>query len=173
MNLLVLSDSHFYDRGIKRAVGLQLALPSAARPDYILFLGDGLQSFEELSRYDLKGAALLAVRGNNDFFASQETPLLREVVFANYRTVMMHGHRFAVKDGVERAVAYAAQCEADLLLFGHTHTPFSKCYEVGETVEGVTLKKPLVVFNPGAVECGSFGSVSLSEKGILTSHGVL
>lgn len=171
MNLLVLSDSHRNRQGIKRSVWVQMVLPASQRPDYILFFGDGLDGFEELSRYDLKGASLLAVRGNCDFFASQDTPDLREVVFANYRAVMMHGHKFSVKDGLDRAVAYAAQCGADLLLFGHTHEPFSRCYDAGETVGGVTIEKPLIAFNPGAVECGSFGVVTLSEKGILTSHG--
>lgn len=171
MNLLVFSDSHGNRRALLRAVARQLELPPRERPDYLLFLGDGVSDFESLATYDLSGASLLAVKGNCDAWGASDLPEIREAVFANYRAVLTHGHRFSVKSDLTEAVRYAAEVQADLLLFGHTHIPHSLCFAAGETVYGVKLQKPLTVFNPGSIHDGSFGVVSLSEQGIVTSHG--
>ena len=69
--------------------------------------------------------------------------------------------------------AFAAEKQADILLFGHTHNPLFKRYEKDETAYGVSLKKPLVLFNPGSVREGSFGSLKLSEKGVFASFGTI
>lgn len=169
MNLLIFSDSHGNLRAMEKAVALQAALPLAQRPDFILFLGDGLADF---NRLDIPaGVSSLAVSGNCDGFSIYSEPELRVPVLADKRTVMTHGHRFSVKGGLERAVAFAVAEKADILLFGHTHVPFAEQYEAGSVVCGVCLPKPLLLFNPGSIREGSFGSVSITEKGILASCG--
>lgn len=171
MNLLVFSDSHGNIRNIQIAVARQLALPLRERPHYILFLGDGVMDFERLESFELFGASLLAVKGNCDAIGAQDTPELRIPTFANYRAVMMHGHRFFVKSGLGRAVEFAVGNHADVVFFGHTHRPFFERFEAGERVYGVSPEKPLVLFNPGSIREGSFGVVALSEQGIFCSHG--
>ena len=173
INLLVFSDSHGDLRRMQTAVARQLALPSAERPHYILFLGDGVRDFERLEAVDSLGASLLAVRGNCDALGVQSTPELRIPTFANVRAVMMHGHRFSVKEGLERAVNFSVSNQADLLLFGHTHRPFFERFEKGDRVGGVSLEKPLTLLNPGSIREGSFGVLQLSEKGIFGSHGTV
>ena len=49
MNLLIFSDSHGSRRAIERVLSRQWALPMAQRPEYILFLGDGLVDLEGLN----------------------------------------------------------------------------------------------------------------------------
>ncbi len=169
MNLLIFSDSHGNFRAIDKAIALQDALPASQRPDYILFLGDGLT---DLGRLTIpSGTPLLAVSGNCDGFSPEGEPELRVPVFANKRTVMMHGHRFSVKYGPEGAVSLAVAENADILLFGHTHQPLAEQYEAGEMAYGVRLSKPLLIFNPGSIREGSFGSISVTDKGIFATHG--
>ena len=169
MNLLIFSDSHGSRRAIERILSRQWALPMSQRPEYILFLGDGLVDLEGL---ELPAAvSTLAVSGNCDGFSSYGEPELRIPVFANQRTVMMHGHRFSVKSGLDKAVAFAVAQNADILLFGHTHQPFAEQYEAGDVAYGVCLSKPLLLLNPGSLREGSFGLVSITEKGIFSSHG--
>lgn len=173
MNLLVFSDSHGSRREMLTAIERQRALPLCERPEYILFLGDGLRDFDSVEDLDLPGVSLLSVKGNCDAFGAQDTPESRMPVIANYRVIMTHGHRLSVKAGLGRAVAFAAEKQADILLFGHTHNPLFKRYEKDETAYGVSLKKPLVLFNPGSVREGSFGSLKLSEKGVFASFGTI
>lgn len=171
-NLLVLSDSHGSKNKIGDAVDRQALLPARERPDYIVFLGDGVRDLAVLSEYDL-AASVLAVKGNCDAFGAEEIPRLLHPAFSNFRAVMMHGDAFSVKNGLENAVRYAVDREADLLLFGHTHRPYFARLEAGKAAYGVLLKKPLVLFNPGSIQQGSFGLISLSEQGIVASHGSL
>lgn len=173
MNLLIFSDSHGSQREMLAAIERQHALPLCERPDYILFLGDGLRDFEAVESLALPGVSFLSVKGNCDAFGAQDTPESRMPVIADYRVIMMHGHRFFVKSGLEKAVEFAAEKQTDVLLFGHTHTPFFKRYEKGETVYGVSLEKPLALLNPGSIREGSFGVLKLSEKGVFASHGTI
>ena len=172
MNLLVFSDAHGNSSKMKTAVARQLMLPFGERPDYILFLGDGIGAFDELDAFELLGASLLAVKGNCDSIGASDIPELRIPTFANYRTVMTHGHRFSVKSGLEELVSFGVQNRADLVLFGHTHRPVCHTFDAGEQVYGVSPERPLVLFNPGSIGYeGSFGTVKLSRNGIFCSHG--
>jgi predicted phosphodiesterase len=84
---------------------------------------------------------------------------------------MLHGHTRGVKSGLESAIYAAAEREADVLLFGHTHELEDKYMP-----EGGTLKKPLRIFNPGSLGSsydgrGHFGLIQIKGGQILTSHG--
>lgn len=170
MRLLVLSDIHEQTSVLRNILLCETANPSR-RPDYLIFLGDGLRAFDALSYCgEFATFPMLAVRGNCDFFGSSETPELREITLAGYRFMMMHGHRFEVKSGVDRAVAFAMSKKQDVLFFGHTHVPCELHYEAGDTVGGIRLEKPLLLFNPGSVTCGCYGIVTVSEAGIFCEH---
>ncbi len=140
---------------------------SVAKPDYLLFLGDGLGDFEQLTYCgDFAHLPSLGVRGNCDFFGRGDAPELREVALANVPIMMMHGHRFEVKSGTDRAAAFAASKQKALLLFGHTHVQAEKRYAVGDTVGGAVVETPLVLFNPGSVASGCYGVITLSAQGV-------
>lgn len=165
MNLLVFSDSHGARDLMKKVVERQLCLPRRERPEYILFLGDGVRDLSAVEEVACE-IPILAVRGNCDTLLTRYTPDIRMPVFADRRVMMMHGHHFSVKSGLETAMAHAASKEADLLLFGHTHRPFCEQFEAGENAS-----KPLTVFNPGSIDEGSFGVIHISPNGIFCSHG--
>ena len=126
MEYLVLSDSHGKAELIDRALALQVRAPDA-----VLFLGDGIRDLRVLEYQDI---CVRPVRGNCDFytlFEGQSAPEHALIEVGAYRIVMMHGHTHGVKGGMERAVAFAAQAEADVLLYGHTHLPRQEWLDAG------------------------------------------
>ncbi len=165
VKLLVFSDSHgsFYE--MKRVV--------AAHPDVdrVLFLGDGLSDAEGL----LLGGdlpSLIGVMGNCDPITSPYGLVRRgEETFSveGYRLLLLHGHTAGAKGGLGGLIAAGRRHAADLVLFGHTHVPF-EAY-IGEEEGG-----PMWLFNPGSIGQPadgnkSYGLITLSEKGVLLSHG--
>ncbi len=170
-DLLILSDSHGRSDRIDE-------LLRRVRPAGILFAGDGVR---DLSRIDLP-CPLWAVRGNCDWMSE---PLiiggaLREpdeeelLLWEGQRILLCHGHRWGVKSDLFALIAHAAEEEVDLVVFGHTHTPLHDYRSPGEVYRGVTLRKPLHVFNPGSLGAGhpaTFGILTVRRGVPLLSHG--
>lgn len=172
VTLLVLSDSH------SRADRVREVIRNHRSADTVLFLGDGLRDLDLLNPED--ALRVCAVRGNCDGFSvfSDDLPTERLLRFGNWTVLMMHGHTHDVKSGFDRAVVYAAERGADVLVFGHTHEPIEQYLPEGTTIRGVTLTKPLHILNPGSIgkpmgDRPSFGLIDLTEKGIVLSHGHL
>ena len=168
MEYLVLSDSHGRADLVERALALQVHAPDA-----ILFLGDGLRDLRVLEYQDY---SVRCVRGNCDFytlFEGQSAPEHALLEVGAYRILMMHGHTHGVKGGMERAVAFAAQSEADLLLYGHTHLARQQWLDAGARFGTCVLKKPLLVCNPGALQDGKFGTLTVNNQGVLFGLGSL
>ena len=168
MEYLVISDSH------GRADLVDLAMErQVKKPDGVLFLGDGLRDLRVLEYQD---HFVRCVRGNCDFYTLFEgtgapEQLLLEV--GAYRILMMHGHTHGVKGGMERACAFAAQAEADVLLYGHTHVQGQRWFAPGERFGAQVLQKPLLVCNPGSLAQGAFGTLCVRNEGILFGMGHL
>lgn len=178
MEVLVISDTH----GRRDAISRLLARLNF-RPSTILFLGDGLRDLSVITGSDrYEDVSVFAVAGNCDgsiLFPSDE-PEVRTVVFGDLRVVMMHGHTFDVKWGLDEAICYAAAKKADVLLYGHTHGAYEKTLPAGERLrDGTVLTKPLLVANPGSLgaphygQKSSFGVLTVKGGQVLFSHGVL
>ena len=166
MEILVVSDTH--GRTSRLAEVLE-----RTKADTLLFLGAGLRALSVVPG----GIAVYAVRGNCDFMGF-DTPDARLEIFDTYRVFMTHGHRYSVKYDLSAAICAAAERNADVLLYGHTHAPLERTLPVGDTVGGVTLQKPLLVLCPGSLgdpRNGSptFGRLMISKSGILTGLGNL
>ena len=166
MELLIFSDSHGRAGNMQRALSRQIH-----SPDAVCFLGDGLSDVEAMD--DAK-RLLWTVRGNCDFgMRFSDTPTERTVDLWGHRIFMTHGNSFFVKSGYGALLSHAARAGADIVLFGHTHTPLSVTVEAGERIGEVVLERPLYLFNPGSVGAGSFGTLHLTENAVLFSHGTL
>ncbi len=165
MRLVVLSDTHGKKERIKEV------LERTRGYDALLFLGDGLRDFDGCE------SGLVCVRGNCDAFVfGTDAPTERMFYADGTRLLLMHGHEWGVKSGIERAVAHAYNLGADALLFGHTHVPLQIYYPVGSQLCGITIERPMYAFNPGSlgapcVEGASFGAVEIRNSQILFSHG--
>lgn len=86
-------------------------------PDVLIFLGDGLRDLKGLSVPT--NCRVYAVRGNCDFGADE--PELRLLNLGNVRILMVHGHRYAVKNSLLRLGLLSQEHRADITLYGHTH----------------------------------------------------
>ncbi len=177
MTLLVLSDSHGRSDLINEAI-------RRARPDGILFAGDGLR---DLSYCDLpdrgEGCPLWAVAGNCDRMTApliingrRFEPENEELaVVEDMRILLMHGHRYGVKGGLGHAIARAVQREADVLVFGHTHVPLELHLRPDSGRTDFSVIKPLTVFNPGSLaeRRATFGTLTVRGGILLCGHGEL
>lgn len=145
-----------------------------ARPDGVLFLGDGLRDLSILP-CDI---ALRTVRGNCDWTTRTDAPPVRVEDIAGYRIYMTHGHLQGVKHSLDSAIADAAAAGADVLLYGHTHVPYEKTYSVGALIGKTVLEKDLLVLCPGSLghpldAHPTFATLTLAEGGVLAGFGQL
>ena len=129
MKAIVFSDSH--DR-----VSLMedLTKKYLSRIDCIIHLGDCTEDTAALREL---GKPLFQVRGNNDYDSLY--PLERTVSLAGKRIYMTHGHRQKVYWNTDVLYYTAAQEQADVALFGHTHVPYL------ENEGGI------IIMNPGSI----------------------
>lgn len=147
MRLLVLSDSH------GDAISLKMAVESTADADAIVFLGDGASDFAKISQ-NISHKILIAVRGNCDgnLCIYPEKSLEKLGSSTIYCT---HGYAEHVKFGLSELKQKAREAQANIVLYGHTHTPYVG-YEDG-----------LHIMNPGSVRGNSCGIVDITSNGII------
>ncbi len=162
MEILICSDSHGNQDNLIRLVKDH---PEAT---HLLFCGDGLKDLSILEEV-APNLIVLAVCGNCDGFSfSSDAPYERDFSLFGVRILMMHGHTHGVKGGCGRALRYAAERNADILLYGHTHLPCHESVTVGD--------KRIDVFNPGSIGKRellgySYGVLTIRDNAFLLSHG--
>jgi putative phosphoesterase len=167
MEFLIFSDSHGSAQTMSAAIDRQIKMPDA-----VLFLGDGARDLDRLFLCDIP---IWAVRGNCDWSSSDYADKTERLLYFEGHTILLcHGHEWGVKGGMGALIAHAAEVGADIVLFGHTHTPTVKAIAAGEQVKGTTLTRPMYLFNPGSIGYeGSFGTLTLKGESVLLSHGKL
>ena len=172
--ILVFSDSHNKNEYMNRALEMH------RDADMFVHLGDGAcdlsRSFPE--HYE---KPLIFIEGNGEYYGfvgsdRRYRPL--QFGFAEFegkKIFMTHGHRYDVKSGLSRLIAAGYEKGADIILFGHTHGPYSQYIPAGTTLDYIgETDRPLLIFNPGSIGMGpiySFGLLSFSEGQVLPSHG--
>lgn len=156
MRLLVTSDSHGRAGNIFDICEMHIN-----DTDIFVSLGDsnGGADYENAKLYFGSKLRLFEVSGNCDFYSS--APTLKFFTFAGKNIMACHGHTLKVKFGMETIVNEAKRRNMDLVLFGHTHKPFS------ENIDGIHF------FNPGAVLDGRYGMIDFTENGTMYIHAKL
>lgn len=168
MKLLVLSDTHGrFDR-------IDEVLRRQGRYDALLFLGDGIRDFGDTP------TGFAAVRGNCDgfgfFSASEQIPDERTLVLDGFKLFMTHGCEYSVKSGLDRIIARGAELDADVVLYGHTHTRTEK-YISADSLP-CERSRGMYLFNPGSLGAPrdgapSYGIIEIKRGNVLLSHGFL
>jgi putative phosphoesterase len=144
-----MSDSHGNTQALVDAVFDE-------NPQLILHLGDYERDCDKV-RAVYPQIDLRAVRGNGDFRGRE--PDYDEFVAADKRIFMTHGHLYGVKWGLDSVLNAGFLRGADILLFGHTHTPY---YEV---------KEQMHIVNPGSIAFGAQTYAVLEiEHGVIRCH---
>lgn len=145
MRAIVISDSH-HDSA---SINMLLTLHKTA--DMVIFLGDGEQDFfSDINQKLIKNKKIIAVKGNCDFGST----LCDEGMFNihNKKFYVLHGHTKLVKHGLSNLIQAAEKENADIVLYGHTHS------------EAVEYNNGIYYMCPGSIKNGSYGIVDIDEK---------
>ena len=149
MRLVVTSDSHRAKRNFEAIIERH-----KGNKDVIFVnLGDSEGEVEDMMMF-YPQLRLENVIGNCDW--NNTYPVYKLFKAGGKKVLITHGHRFYVKHGYQKLQEFARQEQADIVLFGHTHIPYT------EKVDGIYY------MNPGAVCNGSYGIVDIDGDGILT-----
>lgn len=173
-DILIVSDTHGRVTRLNELIEYRQRFLKNGEVLTLIYLGDGLLDLFACSQYD--NIIVHAVRGNWDGMNrfspyGEEIPLQRLIDIAGYKVFITHGHAYSVKSDREELCREASRKGADIVLFGHTHTPLLEYIKKG-SIRGVD--RDLTVFNPGALSSlfdGTFGNLSITESGFLLSHG--
>lgn len=126
------------------------------KPDLIIHLGDNVEDAYEIGK--VMGVEVIVVKGNCDF-VSNSIDSEKLLIIKGKRIFITHGHRYSVKYGVSEIYNKGKEVNADLVLFGHTHSPFiinEKC--------GIIIMNPGSPTLPRGNSSYSFGVVEINEK---------
>lgn len=146
MLLAVVGDTH------GRIDRVQTALKDK-KPDYLLFTGDFYGDGVQLAR-SLK-VPFAGVRGNSDLVRKGKKEQILDL--EGCRIYIVHGHQYGVKRSLNNLWYRGEEVKADLVLFGHTHIPWS------EQIEGRWLFNPGSPAYPRNQNPGSYGLISLEN----------
>lgn len=153
MRLIAFSDSHRCLFAARKVVDQN---PSVK---HFVFLGDGAEDINELKAL-FPQKEFYAVRGNCDGFCLYPEELTLD--FDGVKVFCTHGHRYGVKSDDSRLLLRAAEKEASVVLYGHTHV--ARC----DYKNGIYLICPGSVASPRYGD-PSYAAVDLTDRGILCS----
>lgn len=126
MRIAVISDTHgFTDYVVRELRGRSL--------DMLLCCGDHYRDGMGIARQ--LGLPVHAVTGNCDYDETA-APAQEWLVLEGKKIWLLHGHRHKVKQSLNALWYEAREKGADVVIFGHTHTPHC------EEVEGMWLLNP-------------------------------
>lgn len=154
MRILVISDSHGRCGKIEKAIEEQ---PAAT---HIFFLGDCVRDIEDYP-FIYPNRTFHIVSGNCDGYSVYKSE--DAIVLAGKKIFFTHGHNYSVKYGIQRLKNIAEIENADIVLYGHTHTAKT------EYASGIYF------VNPGALSSAREGRtgyavIDIEENGIMPIH---
>ena len=115
MKAVVLSDSHRDFNAILRIMEREKSV------DYIIHAGDVQKDVDDIEAM-WQRIPCIFVLGNNDF-GVWGVPTRREFTLGTKKILLTHGHLYGVKSSLARLKKEALLAQADICIFGHTHTP--------------------------------------------------
>jgi putative phosphoesterase len=125
----------------------------------VVHLGDGWAGIHSLMPA-FSHLPLHAVVGNCDFEAG---PLVTAFHAGGKKILLTHGHRQHVKTDWQRLSYLAEENEADVCLFGHTHTP------------AIFYVAHVLLFNPGSISLPrgdnppTYGVLTITDEGLINA----
>ena len=132
MKILVMSDSHGNKDAMLKAVSLE-------SPGLILHLGDHDWDCSAIE-WKYPEIPLRSVKGNCD--RSSDGLETDEFTLCGKRFFITHGNLYKVKTGFSSIINSACVRGADIMLFGHTHTPH------------YSMLENITIINPGSIGMG-------------------
>ena len=142
---LVFSDSHGKNERM-----LEIIAQQKDSIEGLFFLGD-IESGEDRLRASIQGPTHI-VKGNCDWYS--QAPPFQVLKLHGHTIAMTHGHRQHVNGGVDLLKYWAMEQGADIVLYGHTHVPFSE------------RSSTMTVLNPGSIS-------RPRQSGFIPTHAVI
>lgn len=135
MKLLVISDTHNKYENIK-------LLNEILRDDidFIIHLGDCSEDIDEIER--LFNKRVIGVRGNCDTRTNLSIDKIEYV--EGKKIFLTHGHKYDVKNSINRLIYTAMENKVDIVLFGHTHIPYYNMIDNIHFLNPGSLSKPIL-----------------------------
>ena len=114
MKIGILSDTHMIKECIDKTI------PYLKDCDLIIHAGDNFSDSKYI--HNMTKVGIMAVKGNCDFDNVED-----ELIFDIEDKVIFlcHGDKYNVKYGLDEIEAKAKSIDADIVIFGHTHTPLN------------------------------------------------
>ncbi|MEW6724681.1 MAG: metallophosphoesterase [Bacillota bacterium] len=112
MRVLAMSDTHGAHQSAAKVV-------AQCGCDLVLHAGDLYEDARRIAA--ATGVRVLAVAGNSD--GIRAGPRERVFELGGFRTMLVHGHQYDVKQRLDRLVYRGLEIGARLVVFGHTHLP--------------------------------------------------
>ena len=131
MRIIVVSDTHGRASRFEEVVRLH------DEADAFIHLGDGEWDFERVSDMH-PDKKMYFVCGNCDYRSLRQSVCLE--TFGGMRVLFTHGSNEGVKSGLNRLIAKAKSVNADIVLYGHTHIPYTDY-----------IDSKLYIMNPGSL----------------------
>ncbi|MBR1735512.1 MAG: metallophosphoesterase [Firmicutes bacterium] len=131
MKILVLSDSH-------GSLGNAYHIIDKIKTEIyaIIHLGDYARDADTL-RLKYPDMKVYSVVGNCDYSSYDDTE--RIINLSGIRIFITHGHTYHVNSGIMRLAYAAMEKEADIALYGHTHSAL------------IAREDELLIMNPGSI----------------------
>lgn len=149
----VFSDTHGFGASIEKCI------LTAKNYDFFFHLGDNLRDAIQIERKS--GKKGYKVLGNTDFGAKGEEILI--LTLEEKKILLTHGHRFGVKNGIDRISYYCEENEIDVAVFGHTHIPLEL------TINQKTYFNPGSAALPRGRYSASYGLITI-DKGFVATE---
>lgn len=149
MKIGVISDTHRSKKFIDKSIEY---LKSC---DLILHAGDNFVDSKYI--HEKTGVDIIAVKGNCDYENVEEE---FEIELEGRKIYLCHGHRCDVKNGIKKLEAKAKNIDADIVIFGHTHTPYK------DIVDGILFLNPGSASTPRNVDYQSISILGLNGEKI-------
>ncbi len=149
MKIGVVSDTHRMNKFIDKTI------PYLKECELIIHAGDNVIDSKYIHK--MTNVGIMAVRGNCDF-ENIEKELLFDV--EGKSIFVCHGDTYGVKYGMYEIEKKAREINADIVVFGHTHTPFVK------EKDGILYINPGSTSLPRGVDYRSFMILDILEDNI-------
>lgn len=152
MKILVFSDSHGQNELMS-----DIIIRLYEKIDMVLFLGDCIDDFIDF-QFIFPNKKFFYVSGNCDFY--HDAPSEQIIEAAGKKIFMTHGHRYSVKQGLEKIMNEARRHGADICLYGHSHFPNIVCEN------GIHLMNPGSISLPRGTKYPSYGVIEVKNNKI-------
>jgi len=162
MKIVVFSDSH----GLCDYMLAETArLSEAVTIDYIIHLGDLVRDAQILQE-KFVDIPVLCVHGNCDFTSDRSNANKeKELEIGGKKFFVLHGDTRNVKRSLDNLKSIAADKDYDMILYGHTHTPYS-AYENGTYI----INPGAISFNRDSSGTRSYCVIDITDSGSMQAN---